>query len=87
MIFVILALTSCADRVTKHGNNNNEYIESYQAVNCDDAPKHAILSFDSPINKWALIFCSPNEHTVAPVDGYIWLTKQTIFFRSFCKTK
>ena len=43
------------------------------SVQCENAPDLAKIDLPSPINKWALIFCSPSGHAVAPIDGNIWL--------------
>jgi len=46
--------------------------KAFTSVDCESAPKNAVLNLSSPINQWALIFCSPKGHTVAPGGGYIW---------------
>lgn len=42
-------------------------------VNCEGAPKEAVTELPSPLNEWALVFCSPSGHAIAPIDGHIWL--------------
>jgi hypothetical protein len=42
-------------------------------INCKNTPTDAVIEFSSPINNWAVIFCSPAGHAIAPIDGYLWL--------------
>jgi hypothetical protein len=42
-------------------------------VSCEQSPEQAKIELPAPINKWALIFCSPAGHAVAPIDGDVWL--------------
>ncbi len=52
-----------------------------EPVQCDGAPPEAVLRFREPVSQWALIFCSPDGHVIAPVDGKVWLTaKNRPFF-------
>jgi hypothetical protein len=52
-----------------------------EPVQCDGAPPEAVLRLRAPLNQWALVFCSPNGHVIAPVDGFVWLTaKNRPFF-------
>lgn len=43
-------------------------------VNCEDAPKKAKIELPSPIDEWAVIFCSPKGHVMGAIDGTLWLT-------------
>ena len=42
-------------------------------VNCEGSPNDSVTNLPSPIDNWALIFCSPSGHALAPIDGNIWL--------------
>jgi len=42
-------------------------------VNCKNTPADAVVEFPSPIDKWAVIFCSPAGHAIAPIDGNLWV--------------
>ena len=42
-------------------------------VNCDGSPNESVTALPAPIDDWALIFCSPSGHALAPIDGTIWL--------------
>jgi hypothetical protein len=43
-------------------------------VNCDDAPEKAKIELPSPIDQWAVIFCSPKGHVMGAIDGTLCLT-------------
>lgn len=44
-----------------------------QSVNCENAPKESTTVLPSPIDRWAVIFCSPKGHVLAAIDGNLWL--------------
>lgn len=44
-----------------------------ESVNCGGAPGGSVTNLPTPIDSWALIFCSPSGHALAPIDGTIWL--------------
>lgn len=46
--------------------------QSYEAVNCQNAPEGSVLKLPAPAASYALVFCSPSGHAVAAVDGYVW---------------
>ncbi len=49
-------------------------------VSCEGAPKKAKIELPSPIDEWAVIFCSPKGHVMGPIDGTLWMTdKNTLF--------
>jgi hypothetical protein len=72
-IALLALLISCS---TLYAESNQPTQSSsnpvFEPVNCDGAPEQAILKITPPANPYALIFCSPRGHTVAPVDGYLW---------------
>ena len=44
-----------------------------QSVNCEGAPEKAVTELPAPINQWAVVYCSPAGHAIAPIDGYLWM--------------
>lgn len=51
-----------------------------QPVNCEGAPSDAKIELPSPIDKWAVIFCSPHGHVFAAIDGTLWMTDKNTPF-------
>jgi hypothetical protein len=49
-------------------------------VNCENAPKDAQIELPSPIDKWAVIFCSPAGHVMGAIDGTLWMTDKNTPF-------
>jgi len=49
-------------------------------VNCENAPKDAQVELPSPINNWAVIFCSPEGHVMGAMDGTLWMTDKNTPF-------
>lgn len=45
---------------------------SYDPVNCNNPPKGAVTRISGPAAPYALVYCAPNGHTIAPPDGYVW---------------
>jgi len=67
-----LSITVAADPGQSDPSNSVPRQASYEAVNCQGAPDAAVIKVPSPAGSYALIFCSPQGHMVAPVDGFIW---------------
>ncbi len=44
-----------------------------QSVSCDGAPKDSTTELPSPIDKWAVVFCSPKGHVIGATDGNLWI--------------
>jgi hypothetical protein len=61
-----------ANPVTSTAPRAAERATSYDAVNCQGAPDASVLKVSQPASSYALIYCSPRGHTVAPVDGFVW---------------
>lgn len=55
-----------------------------ESVNCEGAPSESVTNLPTPIDSWAIIFCSPSGHALAPIDGSIWLgpTEKPFLFQS-----
>jgi len=49
-------------------------------VGCEDAPEKAKTELPSPIDEWAVIFCSPKGHVMGAIDGTLWMTDQNTPF-------
>ncbi len=49
-------------------------------VNCEDAPHEAKVELPSPMDDWAVIFCSPKGHVMGAMDGTLWMTDKNIPF-------